>query len=352
MRLPLALLVLAALSRPTPTLSAEDSAGPADERRALLRVAERQRSCVVSVQVRAPGGGESRRQAVVVDPSGWLVLAGPSPGPKDTLAAEVKPQTYAPATVVARDAETALTLIQVLPSQAPLQAVSLPAPEPRRALPPPAAPGTALVQVTADGAVALGGVRARDRRRELHDGLRGHGVHVPGLLEAGLSVVASDLGAPWFDAEGRLVGLLVGGIVSDAEDAGDLAPGLALRPEPVAAHAVPAAVVATVWRLLESERSVRRSRLGVRARPGTEATLAHLCPDCGGHVIDLVEPGSPAERAGLERLDLIVSIEGSPLRRGAALGEALLPYRPLDTVRVRVLRRGQALEREVVLGAR
>lgn len=351
----LVLLALAAGARPG-ALSAEEaprSADPEQARRtALLKVAERQRASVVSIQVRGPGGVETRRQAVVVDPDGWLLMAGPTPGPKDTVVARVQPDTYVPASIVARDPDTALTLLQVLPSQAPLQALALPRSPPRQRLPLPPPPGTSVVLVTADGSVALGSVRAADRRREVLDGARGVNVTVPGLLEAGLAVLAEDLGAPWFDADGHLLGLLVGGVASEAGPAGESAPDLVARAEPLAAHALPAAVAGLVWPLLETERTVRRSRLGVRARPGTEATLAQLCPTCGAHVVDLVEADGPAQRAGLERMDLIVAIAGAELRRGASLAEALLPYRPLDTVRVRVLRRGQPVEVEVVLGER
>lgn len=351
----LVLVALAAGAGPG-ALRAEEPARSLDpdqaRRAALLQIAQRQRAGVVSIQVRGPGGVETRRQAVVVDADGWLLMAGPTPGPKDTLVARVKPDTYVPASVVARDPDTALTLLQVLPSQGPLQAVTLPPSAQRQRLPLPAPPGTAIVLVTSDGSVALGSLRAADRRREVLDGARGVNVIVPGLLEAGLAVLAEDLGAPWFDAEGHLVGLLVGGVASEVGPAGVGAPDLLVRAEPVAAHALPSAVAGLVWPLLEAERTVRRSRLGVRARPGTEATLAQLCPTCGAHVVDEVDADGPAQRAGLERMDLIVAIAGSELRRGASLAEALLPFRPLDTVRVRVLRRGQPLEVEVVLGER
>lgn len=330
-------------------------AAPADEalrRTALLRVAQQRRASVLHVEVRAPGGLDSVRNAVVVSADGWLLMAGPTPGPKDTLVARTRPGTYVPAQVAARDPESALTLLQVLTADGALQPVALPEVVPGRPLPAPAAVGTPVVMITADGAAALGTLRAHDRRRPVVDGLRGATTEVPGLIEAGLATVAQDLGSPWFDEQGRLVGLLAGGVGLEGGPAGPAAPDLVLRAEPVAAQAVPAAVVGLLAPLLQSERQVRRARLGVRAEEGSEALLAQLCPSCGGQLLLEVEADGPAARGGLEPDDLIVGLGGAPLRRAAALSEALLPYRPLEPLKVTLVRRGTRLERTVVLGAR
>ncbi len=47
-----------------------------------------------------------------------------------------------------------------------------------------------------------------------------------------------------------------------------------------------------------------------------------------------------------------MALDGHPLRAGAALADALLPYRPMDTVVLTLVRHGERLERGVVLGAR
>jgi S1-C subfamily serine protease len=68
--------------------------------------------------------------------------------------------------------------------------------------------------------------------------------------------------------------------------------------------------------------------------------------------VEAVEPGGPAETAGFERLDLILALGGTPLRRGEALADALLPHRPGDRIRVGLVRRGERVEATVLLAAR
>jgi S1-C subfamily serine protease len=227
--------------------------------------------------------------------------------------------------------------------------VTLPEIEPRRPLPAPPLPGAAVTMVAADGALARGHVRAVDRRRTVPDRLRGGRLTVGGLVEAALATIASDLGAPWFDAEGRLVGLLAGGLL---EEPPPVAPGVPVRPEPVAAHAVPAAVVSLVWPLLRTERGVRRARLGVQAQAPSEALLSQICPSCGGLELLVVDPDGPAARAGLEVHDVIIAIEGAKLRPHVGLAESLLPFRPMDSVQFTVMRRGKRSDVRAVLGGR
>ena len=322
-------------------------------RAALVALVQRVRPAIVPVQVRTPEGALSRRQAVVVDPSGWLVMAGPVPTGRDSLVALLGKDSAAPLLVVGSDAETALTLLHLAAPPATLQVLALPEAPVRRALPAPPLPGASVVMVTADAAVAKGALRATDRRRRMADVTRGVVQTVSGLLEASLATIAADLGSPWFDEQGRLMGLLVGGVADEPQGERPQGPeGISMRPEPVAAQAVPAAVVALVWPLLRTERVVRRARLGLRTALPSEAVLAQLCPSCGGYAVTDVEPGGPAAQGGIQVHDVITAVEGVPLRRQVMFQDALLPFRPLDPVTLTVVRRGSRVELRVVLGAR
>jgi S1-C subfamily serine protease len=324
------------------------TAQSAEKQRAqLAALAERVRPSVVAIQVRGTDGSVVRRNAVVVDATGWLVLVGPVPGPRDTVVAVLPKGVATPVVNVASDPETAITLLQLLAPPPGLTAVALPTLEPKKPLPAPPVPGAGVVMVASDGALARGSLRAVDRARSLPNRLQGGRIAVGGLLEASLATIASDLGAPWFDGENRLVGLLVGGLL---EEQPALAPGSPMRPEPVAAHAVPAAVVSLVWPLLRTERTVRRARLGVQAKAPSAALIEQLCPACGGLELQVVDPDGPAARAGLEVHDVIISVEGVKLRPHVSLSEALLPFRPLDPVTFGILRRGQRTEVRAILG--
>ncbi|MGI8998871.1 MAG: S1C family serine protease [Candidatus Limnocylindria bacterium] len=63
-----------------------------------------------------------------------------------------------------------------------------------------------------------------------------------------------------------------------------------------------------------------------------------------------VFPGSPAEAAGLQSGDIIVSVDGEQLSADADLATLILPHAPGDTITLRVLRDSSAREVEVTLG--
>ncbi len=290
-------------SHPSPSNPASPApqAAPAlDGELSLVSLARHVRQSVVAVEVRSPGRRAVTRHAVVVDAAGWLVLAGPTLGPKDTIVVRPRPDVALPAVPVGSDAGTAITLLQILGSSGDLKPLPFPEVLPRQPLPPGPEPGTVVVMVTSDGAVARGRLRASERQRVMVDAAHGTTERTTGLLEAALASVSHDLGSPWVDGQGRCVGLLVGGVVEETSDEENAPADIELRPEPVAAHAVPAAVVALVWPLLRAHQSLPRSRLGVRARPAGEALRQHVCGGCGGQEITGVEAGGPAQQAGIE----------------------------------------------------
>jgi serine protease Do len=341
----LALLVVALLgAMPGAPACADDAPGPAETIRLVRGVLEG----VVPVEWRGGAGGRAeRRHALVVGADGWLLLAGPPPPAGGTLVAWfAQGRTATPAEVWASDPPSALTLLRVQVEH--LVAPALHPGDLSGGVPARLPAGTWVAMVTSDGAVARGRMRANHRRRAIPDPSRGLAVELTCLDEAALAAVPSDLGAPWVDRQGRVVGLLVGADVH-VPDAG--AEGSGLRPEVTTAYAVPAAVLREVWPLLRWRRRVDRAALGVRTHPVSDAIAAHVCRGCGGHVVEATAEDGPAARAGLLPMDILNAIDGAPLARGAVLGDALLPFRPGDTIRLGLLREGVALEIRLVLGS-
>jgi serine protease Do len=71
-----------------------------------------------------------------------------------------------------------------------------------------------------------------------------------------------------------------------------------------------------------------------------------------GVIVDNVEPGSAAARAGLRTGDIITDLEDEPIQDSGDLLGALRDYRPGDTVGLSVIRGGQERTVEVTLGER
>ena len=73
--------------------------------------------------------------------------------------------------------------------------------------------------------------------------------------------------------------------------------------------------------------------------------------DLQGAAIGEVVAGSPAEKAGLQQMDVITAVDGKPLSDTYTLINALSGHKPGDKVKLTVWRMGQSETIEVTLGA-
>ena len=86
---------------------------------------------------------------------------------------------------------------------------------------------------------------------------------------------------------------------------------------------------------------VHRSRLGVTAQSMTADMADSLrLPSVRGALVSAVEPGSPAERAGIEQGDVILEVDGRPVDDSNALRNEIAGMKPGSTAKVTVLRDG------------
>ena len=305
---------------------------------------------VVRIQWR--GRGERpvviERHAVAVDADGWLLLAGPPPPADGTLAATFHDGRSMSARVWATDPRTALTLLRLPLSDLPTVEIRADGASDRALVPERLPAGTRVMMVSAEGSLARGVLRGSHRTRILGPG-DAVTSEVTCLDEAALHVVPTDLGAPWIDERGRVVGLLVGADVSVPRLEGKDAEGLRPRPEVVAAYAIPASVLRTVWPLLRDRRRVPRGTLGVWTAPLSDLLQRHVCRDCGGRVVTDVEERGAAAHAGILPNDIIRKVAGRALAPQATLGDVLLDYRPGDRVTLGLLRAGEEITVEAVL---
>ena len=96
---------------------------------------------------------------------------------------------------------------------------------------------------------------------------------------------------------------------------------------------------------------VRRPRLGVEVGPITAADAeVYRLPSVAGAEITSVQPGEAADRAGIQMGDVVVALNGEPIRSQAEFMEELARQRAGDKVRIGLIRFGQKLDRQVTLG--
>ena len=96
---------------------------------------------------------------------------------------------------------------------------------------------------------------------------------------------------------------------------------------------------------------VRRPRLGVEVGPVNAADAeAFKLPSVAGAVMRAVTPGQPAARAGIEMGDVVVALNGHPIRTQTQFMEELARLRPGERVNLDIIRYGQRLRKTVELG--
>jgi serine protease Do len=165
-------------------------------------------------------------------------------------------------------------------------------------------------------------------------GLRGR--RTGGAIEHTAPLPRGSSGGPLIDAGGQLLGI----------NTARVDPGLIL--------AVPAgpALSQSVDSIARGEQP-KSLRLGVALAPPRVARRLRQAvglPEQEGLLIRAVETGSPAERAGLQRGDLIVSAQGRDTERVEALYEALDAARQTSELELEIVRGADQQKVAVALG--
>lgn len=182
------------------------------------------------------------------------------------------------------------------------------------------------------------GILSRTRAlSRLHPGFEALGT------DAGVS--ESNRGGPLVDIDGRLLGILLD--VNDTDPMG----GYAARAQGV--YAGNAGIgFAVPWTVLD--RILPRLRVGAVLKTGFLGVGTAETPD-GLEVMNVAEKnsrGQPtgAKEAGIARGDLVLAIDGKPVRNGADLRAILSALAAGDRVTLRLRRAGQELEIPATLG--
>jgi len=144
-------------------------------------------------------------------------------------------------------------------------------------------------------------------------------------------------GGPLVDADGRLVGINTF-ILSQSGGSEGLG------------FAIPSNVVRYVYTSLKKEGHVHRGQIGIFARTITLplASAFNLEPDKGILAEDVI-PDGPAAKAGLQIGDVVLSVDGRPLRNVRDLSLELYQYRIGDIVKLQVARGQSVFETTVAV---
>lgn len=158
------------------------------------------------------------------------------------------------------------------------------------------------------------------------------------FIQTDAAINPGNSGGPLFNARGEVIGINTA-IVAHGQGIG---------------FAVPINLVKVLVPQLEQTGTVARGWLGVAIQDLTPEIARSLkVPESSkGALIADVVPGSPAERAGLEHGDLVVSVDGRGIDNYAHLSRTIALLPPGKAIRLGVLREGKRMDLEVAVAAR
>jgi S1-C subfamily serine protease len=171
----------------------------------------------------------------------------------------------------------------------------------------------------------------------------------PGMLKMSAQVYPGYTGGAVANADGEVVGVVLAAMSGLVEAKG---PEVSLRPTigPALSLAIPIDLAGRVAEQLAEHGTVATGYLGVRVRTPAPALKDLLKFEDGVLILDVV-PGSPAEAAGIEAGDVILTFGGKPVREEVGFVRLVASMRPTTRCVAELLRGDERLSREVTLSS-
>jgi S1-C subfamily serine protease len=146
------------------------------------------------------------------------------------------------------------------------------------------------------------------------------------MIQTDAAINPGNSGGPLVDVDGRAVG--VNTAIANPQETNNVG------------FAIPISSAIPIIEDLRAGREPAVAFLGVVTNALTPSRAGELGVDTtsGAVVLEAPLPGTPAARAGIRRNDVIVEIEGAPIRRPTDVLSAVRRHRPGDTVTIAIVR--------------
>jgi putative serine protease PepD len=258
----------------------------------------------------------------VIDGEGRVVTNQHVVGGADEVTVRFHDGTEAPARVVGSDPSTDIALIDLDEVPADVEPLPLGSSESLEVGDPVIALGSPF---GLEGTVTAGIVSGLDRQIQAPDGFT-----IDGVIQTDAALNSGNSGGPLIDSAGRVVGV---NSQIESRTGGNVGIG----------YAVPIDTAKEVVDDLRTGGEVEHAYLGVR--------LSDAESGDGARIVDVVD-GAPADEAGLEAGDVVVSAGGEAVDSGDDLRRAVSERDPGDELELEVRRDGDTETVTVELGRR
>ena len=160
------------------------------------------------------------------------------------------------------------------------------------------------------------------------------------FIQTDAAINPGNSGGALIDAAGNLVGI---NSTIYSQTGGSLGIGFS----------IPVSLARNVFEQIVRDGEVTRGWLGIEPAAVTaDVAKALALPKSEGVVIRTMQPGGPAERAGVKVLDVVVEIGGKSTRNVPQLLARIAELPPGSSARLRIVRAGQDVEVDVLVGKR
>jgi 2-alkenal reductase len=322
-------------SLPATPANPADTAAPTTANLSDSMVAAVQRVAPAVVTVLSDSGsGSGSGSGVVISEDGYIITNHHVVEGANNLAVVFADSTRQDATLIGSDPLSDIAIIQV-----------------NGGVPAVAAVGDAEALMPGEMVMAIGSPLGNFRNTVtagVVSALNRSVANLEGLIQTDASINRGNSGGPLINLRGEVVGintLVVRGAPGSSGFGIDQAEGLGF--------AVPSSIFNNVSQQLIATGEMKYPYLGIRYSQidGDIAAQEGLTVQSGALVAD-VEPGTPAEQAGLQPNDIITSVNDISLAQENSLRYVLTQFQPGDTVELTVLRNGEEIKMMLTLGTR
>ncbi len=290
-----------------------------------------------------PGGGGQQEtgpskalgSGYIVDPRGYIITNYHVVDGADRIHVKLSTDSQdatdqgRPATVVGFDKETDIAVIKVK-TDVPLPTVKL---------------GNSDGAQVGDWVLAIGepfglsetvsaGIISAENR-SISEGADANGLaknEFQKFIQTDAAINPGNSGGPLVDMAGEVIGMNTAIFTQSAGNEG-------------IGFAMPSNTIIDVYnQLIGPDHKVVRGSIGIQFQQGMSASVAKVYgfPN-GGVIVSQVVAGGPAAKAGLQPQDIIVSVDGEPIKTGDELISIVSMKHPGSTVRLGVLRGGKQM---------
>lgn len=279
---------------------------------------------------------ESLGSGFIVDPKGYIITNNHVIEKADKIYVKLSSDPDSqdlgrPARVIGTDKATDLAVIKI-DTNAPLPTVKMGNSDATQVGDWVEAIGSpfALAQTVTAGIVSA-------KNRTIEPGVSGQFQH---FIQTDAAINPGNSGGPLLNMDGEVVGV---NTAIYTQSAGYQGIGFAMPSN---------TVVAVYNDLISPTHKVTRGSIGIQFRPGLPGAVNRVYGFKNGVLVQQVQPGGPADKAGLKGGDVITTIDGRAIKDGDDLVNEIASRKPGSSVRLGFLRDGKQTDATVTIGDR